>query len=284
PLAVGGSQIFKRRDNAAKAASGHRDIARLVDARCDDDRVMARAELGKRCIASDFKIQVKGNAAVGQQARAPFNDFLLKLEPGNAIDHQPAGAVIAVIDMHLIAALAKLIGGGEAARARADDADGLRPLNRRDGRLDPAIFPGGVGDVFLNGADGDGAEALLDHAGAFAEPVLRADAAADFGEIIGRLADLIGFFKPAGRRHHQPVRNVVVNRAVDLAERNAALPAAAGLRLLPPAIEFVLYFVKILPPFFPRPLVRHFFFERYEFQHFFRHQASRSEYAAAHST
>ena len=74
----------------------------------------------------------------------------------------------------------------------------LSGARRGRDRLDPALLPRGVGDVFLHRADGHGAVArLLDHAIAFAQAVLRADAAADLGEGVGLLAELVGLAQPA---------------------------------------------------------------------------------------
>ena len=100
---------------------------------------------------------------------------------------------------------------------------------RARGRLDPAALPGGVGDVLLDRADGDALEALLDDAIAFAEPVLRADAAADLGEGVGGGGDLVGLLQPPFGGQLQPVRDVVRERAMDLAEGHAALAAPARL-------------------------------------------------------
>ena len=53
------------------------------------------------------------------------------------------------------------------------------------------FVPRGVGDVFLDRADGHGAVArLFDHTVAFTQTVLRADAAADLGEGVGGLAEV----------------------------------------------------------------------------------------------
>src|SRR5690606_32318782 len=135
----------------------------------------------------------------------------------------------------------------KAARARADDADGFHTLDMRDDGLHPAFFPGGVGDVFLDRADGDGAMAgLFDDAIAFAKPVLRADAAADLGEGIGGLADLPGLFQPALSGEAQPVGNIVVERAMRLAIGHATLRAAAGLFRRLFRSEFAINFAEIL--------------------------------------
>src|SRR3546814_7044307 len=53
------------------------------------------------------------------------SDLLFQLKAGNAIGHQPARAVMPVIDVHVIALHAQQLGGGETGRPSADDAHGL---------------------------------------------------------------------------------------------------------------------------------------------------------------
>ena len=137
---------------------------------------------------------------------------------------------MAVIDGHPVAPSTQLFAGRQPRGPGADDADGLSEFGARLDRLDPTLFPGGVGDIALDGADGDGAVArLLDDAIALAESVLRTDPPADLGEIVGGGGDLVGLFEPTFGGQLKPIRNVVVNRAVDLAEGHAALGAAPGL-------------------------------------------------------
>src|SRR3546814_5972136 len=69
-----------------------------------------------------------------------------------------------------------------ASGAGADDADRLAGRGADPRRLDPALGPGGIGDIFFDAADRHRAVAgEFDHAIAFAQSVLRADAAADLG-------------------------------------------------------------------------------------------------------
>ena len=63
-----------------------------------------------------------------QPLDAALDDVLLQLEAGDAVGQQAAGAVVAVVDMDLIAARAQLLGGGQPGRAGADDADRLAAL------------------------------------------------------------------------------------------------------------------------------------------------------------
>ncbi len=244
-LAVGGDQEIQRRDDAGQAGARAADVARLVYAGGQQDRVMARAQLRERHVTAHLGVQVEHDAALLQQLPAAQHDVLFQLEAGDAVHHQAAHAVMPVINMHLVAAAAQLLGRRKPARARAHHANALRELLAGGDRLDPALGERVVGDEALDGTDGDALEAALDDAVALAQPVLRADAAADLGEVVGGRAHLVGLVQPAFRGQLQPVRNVVVQRAVDGTERHAALAAPAGLRLRQRDGEVAVDLVKI---------------------------------------
>ena len=70
---------------------------------------------------------------------------------------------------------------------------------------------------------------LFDDAIAFAQAILRTNTAANLRECIGGLADVIGLSKPPLCRQAQPIGDIIVQRAVGLAIRHAALATAAGL-------------------------------------------------------
>jgi hypothetical protein len=191
---------------------------------------MLGSQVGEAGVTANLEIRVEDDARVGQQLDPAADDVLFQLEAWNAIDQQAAHAVVTVIDMDVVALGAQFLGGGQTGGAGADDPDRLAILTGGRARLDPALLPRGVVDVFLDRTDGDGAVGrLLDHAIAFAQAILRADATADFREIVGGLADLVGLFQAAFGGQLQPIRDVVGNRAMHLAEGNAALRAAAGL-------------------------------------------------------
>src|SRR5262249_41181418 len=176
-------------------------------------------------------------------------------------------AVVAIVDRDLVALAPELLGGGEAGRSRAHDADALGPLAPRFDRPHPALLPGGVGDVLLDRADGDRFEALFDDAVALAQPVLRADAAAYFGKVVGRRGELVGLLQPALGGELQPVGDVVVQRAMDLTERHAALRATRRLLGRPLAREVGEDLVEVATPLGGRPLVGHGLRRAYELQH-----------------
>ena len=271
-LAVRGDQVFERGHDIAEPAAGHLDLARPVDAGRDQHRVVAFADLGEAGIAADFEAAVEDDAALFEQGDAASDDGLFELEIGDAVDQQPAHAVMPVVDLDLIAAPAQLLGRGEPGRPRADDADRAAELARRRRRLDPAALEGGVGDVTLHRTDGHRAVAgLLDNAVAFAQPVVRTDPAADLRHVVGRRGDLVGLRQTPLGGQHQPVRDVVVDRAVDLAIGHAALRAAARLGRRPLGREDVVDLVEIGAAGLGAALLRRRLGQIDEFQHLARH-------------
>jgi hypothetical protein len=236
---------------------------------------VALAQVGQAGIAADLEVEVELHAAIDQQLGAAGHHLLLELEVGDAVDEQTTDAVVAVVDMDLVALAAQLLRRGEAGRAGADDANGGRELLARARRLDPAAVPGGVGDELLDRADGDGAVArLLDDAVALAEAILGADAAADLREVVGGGGDLIGLLEPALGGELQPVRDVVVDRAMDLAEGHAALRAAARLLRRPRRLIPIEDLLEVAAPERRLALDRHLLPDSDELQHLGRHLLS----------
>src|SRR5690606_19912111 len=134
-----------------------------------------------------------------------------------------AGAVMPVIDRHLIAGGAELVCCGKTGWPGADNANALRNFLHRPDRLHPAALPRSVGDVALDRADGDGAvPGLFDDASALTQPILWTDAAADFRHVRSGRGDFIRLLQPPLCGELQPVRDVVLQRAVRLTKGNAA--------------------------------------------------------------
>jgi hypothetical protein len=246
-------------------------FARLVDAGGDQHGVVPRPQFFQRDVLADAAVQHELDAGGLVLRVTAQHDVLFQLEVGDAVDHQAADAVVAVIDRDLPAAQPQPLGGREASRSGADDADGMVHFPRRRRRLHPAHVPGGVGDIALHRADGDAVEALLDDAIAFAEPVLRANAAADLGEGIGGGRDLVGFFQPAFGGQLQPVRDIVVQRAMHGTERHAALGTAAGLLAGALRREALVDLAEIGASLGRAALVRHLLGQAHELQHAFGH-------------
>ena len=91
------------------------------------------------------------------------------------------------------------------------------------------------------------------------------------GKLLVAGGELVGLLEPALGGELQPVGDVVVQRAMDLTERHAALRAARRLlgRLLARVVGVDL--VEVAPPLGRRPLVRHGLRRSDELQHPFGH-------------
>src|SRR4051794_10541246 len=176
--AVAGGEVVQRRHDPGQAAARCREVARPVDAGGDEDRVVALAQLAEaRAKAANVAGQMEMHAALAQMTRPALDDGLFQLEARNAVDQQAADSVVAIVNVHLTALAPQFLGAGEARWTRADDAHRLRELADRVDRPDPAGVEGGVRYVLLDRPDGHGTvPGLLDHAVAFAQAVLGADA------------------------------------------------------------------------------------------------------------
>ena len=229
-LAVAGGQIVDGAHHTGGPYPRRFHVARFVDSGGDQNGIMLPAKGVEAHIHTHGAIQRQLHTGLFQLFDPLHHHRLFQLEPGDAIGQQPPGTVIAVIDRDLHPLTAQEIGSGQPAGTGTDDAHRFRAFRHRADRLHPALFPGGVGKVFFNRANRHSAVAgLFDHAIAFAQPVLRADAAADLGKCVGGLGNLVGLLQAALRGHPQPVGDVVVQRAMGLAVGHAALAAAAGL-------------------------------------------------------
>ena len=184
-----------------------------VGAHAQKHGVVLGQQLVQRDVGADVGVQAELDTHVFLDAAAGLDHLFFELEGRNAEGQQAADLGLAVIDHGLHAIARQNVGTAEARGAGADDRDlfagGLHPRHVRP----PALLEGFVRDVFFDGADGDRAEAVVERAGAFAQAVLRADPAADFGQGVGLVAELGGGEQVAFLHHFQPVGNVEIGRA-----------------------------------------------------------------------
>ncbi len=257
-LAVGGDQIVERLHDPLLAGSRSAQIARLVHAAGQQHGVVPLPKLAQRNVAADIAAQVEGDAALLDLANPPQHGPLVQLEVGDAVDEKAAGAVVPVVDGDLIAPSTQPVGSRQARWSRADNAHRFGALRRRRDGGYPSLLPGALGDVPLHRADGDGAvPGLLDDAVALAKAVLRADAAADFREGVGRLAQLVSLIEAALGGQLQPVGDVVVERTVSLAGRHAALRTARSLLRGQPGCILAVDLVEVVAALLGNALFRH---------------------------
>ena len=121
------------------------------------------------------------------------------------------------------------IGTAQARGARADDRHALAGGHHAGHVRSPAHGKGGIGNILLRGADGDGAKAVIQGAGTLAQPVLGTHPAADLRQGVGLVTELRGLEQVALGNQFQPVGNEIVDRALPLTVGVAALQAAMGL-------------------------------------------------------
>src|SRR3546814_3800103 len=107
------------------ADAGRLDVAGLVDASGDQDRVMTLAQLVHGGVAADFEILMKDDAPLRQAIDATLDDMLFQLEARDAIGQQAAHTVVPVVDMHFISRLAQIFRRGETCGTSDDHAKGL---------------------------------------------------------------------------------------------------------------------------------------------------------------
>ena len=129
--------------------------------------------------------------------------------------------------MNLVAGARQLLGAGETGRPRSDDGDFLAGLALSQFRLHPSFLEGPVDDRAFDGLDRNRRILEVERAGRFAGR--GADAAGEFGEVVGR-QQVARRLAPIGTVDEVvPVRDLVVDRAADVAIGDAAVHAAGGL-------------------------------------------------------
>ena len=117
-----------------------------------------------------------------------------------------------------------------ASPAGPEPIDGDALAGARGGGLgtDPAFFEGAIDDGLFDLLDGDRRLVDAEHAGGFAGR--GADAAGEFGEVVGGVQLADGLAPAAAVDQIVPVGNDVGERAAGVAEGDAAIHAARALR------------------------------------------------------
>ncbi len=175
--------------------------------------------------------------ALGLHERGPArDDVLVELHVRDAVHEQPADAPGPLEDGDQVAHPVELVRRGETRRTRPDDGDRPpAPRERRGGR-DPALVPGPVGDLLLDGLDRH--RVAVDAHRARALAGRRADAARELREVVGPVEADRGLAPLAAVDEVVPLGDQVVDRAARghaadqqprVAVRDAAVHAARAL-------------------------------------------------------
>ena len=213
--------------DAFQPASGRGQVAGIFASAGQRHGVIFLGELAGGNVAPDVRAGLEGNALGFHLPDAAVDGGLFHFEIGNAVAQQPAGAVVFFVDDDLVAGAGELLGAGEPGRAGADHGGALAGFFRGRARDDPALAPGAVDDGALDGLDGDRVGVDVEGAGGLAGG--RADAAGEFGEVVGGVQDRDGAAPVVAVNEVVPVGDDVVDRASGLAVRDSAVHASRPL-------------------------------------------------------
>src|SRR5512139_879884 len=240
-----GDQERQRLEHAGQVLAGEAALHVGVGAHAHEHGVVFVEQALQRHIPADLGVEAEFDTHALEDFAATGHHRLFHLEFRDAEGEQAADLVVAVVHHRLHAVPRQHVGAAQSCRPGADHRDLLS--GRHDVRHvgAPAGLEGLLGDVALDLADGDRAEAARVRAAAhglaeavgvegartFAQAVLRAHAAAHLGQAVSLVAQLGGLEQAALGDQLQPVGDVVVHRALPLAVGVAAAEAAVGLFL-----------------------------------------------------
>src|SRR5690606_15819036 len=173
-------------------------------------------------ILADLGVETELDTHAFKDFTALGHDRLFQLELGNAEGQQATDFRIAIKYHRLDTIAYQHVGATKTGRAGTDNGNFLVCRHHARHVRAPAHGNGCVGDVLLGGTDSHGTEAVVQCTGALTQAILRAHAATDFRQRVGLVTQLHRFHQVAFSDQLQPVRDVVVNRALPLAIRITA--------------------------------------------------------------
>ena len=227
--AVGRHEVVHGEVDAVELAARDRQVTRDGGAGGDHDGVVPAAQLLPGHVGADGDAGAEAGAFGLHLLQPAVHLLFFHLEVGDAVAQEPADLVVALVHGHGVAHAGQLLGDGEPGGAGTDDGDRLAGQAGRRQRVDPAVVEGLVDDGHLDLLDGHGGLVDAQHAGRLAGG--RAQPAGELGEVVGGVQPLNRFLALVPPDEVVPLRNEVAQRAALVAERDAAVHAAAGLAL-----------------------------------------------------
>ena len=159
----------------------------------------------------------------------PVNQTFVEFEIGDAIAQQAADAITLLEHRDRMSGPRQLLCRGQAGRPGANHGNFLSALMTRRLRCNPAVLACLVDDGALDGLDAN--RVLLDVQRTGSLAGCRADAAGEFGKIIGRMQYVDGFLPLSAIDQIVPVGDDIVDWTTVVAKRNPAIHAARTLHL-----------------------------------------------------
>ena len=225
-LVLLGQEIHRVMD-PVQVAAGDVQVTRPFGPAGQHDRVVIGQQLVDRYVLANLDASLEGDALGRHLIDAAIDEVLFHLEVGDAIAQQPADAVLLFDQRHRVARPGKLLRTGHAGGAGADDGNGFSGLHRGRLRDDPTLFPRPIDDRAFDRLDGHGVVVDVQRAGRLTRG--GANAAGEFGEIVGGVQVDRCLFPLIPVNQIVPVGDLVVDRAAVVTERNTAIHAAGGL-------------------------------------------------------
>src|SRR4030095_13521428 len=138
----------------------------------------------QRNVAADRHVALNFYAASSQQIEAALNNSFLELERRNSIHQQSSWPTLPFEDRDGITKLCQFIRARHSARPAADDRN-LQSVRWRNTRVGCFVGKGVLVDESFHRADRDRLRARIQNACAFAQSILRTNAAADLRHVAG---------------------------------------------------------------------------------------------------
>jgi len=220
-------QVLHRLMDAVQFTAGHREVTRTRRTDRQHHRVEPFEQLLAGDVAADLGGRLEGGAFEHHLLEPPVEDRLLHLEVGDAVTQQTADRVGSLVDDHSVSGAGQLLSHRQSGRSRTDHRDRLQGVPVRHLRGDPAVGPALVDQCDLDVLDGHRIAVDAFHARGFARR--RAQPPGELREVVGGVQPLQGVLPFIAPQQVVPFRDEVRQRAAVVAERDAAVHAAARL-------------------------------------------------------
>ena len=222
-------QVGERLVHTRQVLAGKTAAHGLVGPHAQKQGIVLFHQLGDGDILADIGVETELDTHALEDFPTPDHHLFLQLEFGYPEGQQAADLGIAVEDDRLDPGAHQHIGAAKSGGTGADNGDFLAGGHDFGHVRAPAHGQRGIGNVLLRGADSNRAKAVVQGAGALAEPVLGAYPAADLGQGIGLVAEFRRLEQIALADQLEPVGNEIVYRTLPFTVGIAAFNAAVRL-------------------------------------------------------
>src|SRR3569623_1727860 len=178
-------QVRQRFMHASQVFAGEAALHVRIGAHAQEHRVVFIEQFLERDIFADLGVEHELDAHLLEQLAACARLFFFEFEFGDTEGQQTADLLVAIDHHGFDAVTHQNVRAAQSRRTRADVRDALAGRDHARHVRPPAAYERLAGEEILDRAEGDGAEAVVERARAFAETILRTHAAAHLGQRIG---------------------------------------------------------------------------------------------------